>query len=161
MSPDVNMLIENINKGSVSYRSSNDNNSIGVSLSDILSSFMLEKYTVCFVCGLRSPSVPMALAHPLYPIRSRSRNKHRILWVGWCVSAWRPCFWSVCSIYYYIHNMYYSCILSNWNKLVLGDIYIPRVDEAMTVCRMIWYCHSFLPVFKCIFQLYKSGFYIS
>ena len=33
---------------------------------------------------------PMALAHPLHPIRSRSRNKRRNLWVGWCVSSWRP-----------------------------------------------------------------------
>ena len=32
-------------------------NSIGVSLSDILFSFMLEKYIVCNVCGLRSPSI--------------------------------------------------------------------------------------------------------
>ena len=31
---------------------SNDNNSTGVSLSDILFSFMLEKYIVCYVCGL-------------------------------------------------------------------------------------------------------------
>ena len=50
------MLIEIINKGSVPYCGSNDNNSIGVSLSEILFSFMLEKYIVCDACGLRSPS---------------------------------------------------------------------------------------------------------
>ena len=45
-----------INKSSVPYCGSNDNNSIGVSLSEILFSFMLEKYIVCDACGLRSPS---------------------------------------------------------------------------------------------------------
>ena len=50
------MLIEFINKGSVPYCGSNDNNSTGVSLSEILFSFMLEKYIVCDACGLRSPS---------------------------------------------------------------------------------------------------------
>ena len=50
------MLIELINKGSVPYCGSNDNNSTGVSLSEILFSFMLEKYIVCDACGLRFPS---------------------------------------------------------------------------------------------------------
>ena len=50
------MLIELINKGSVPYCGSNDNNSTEVSLSEILFSFMLEKYIVCYACGLRSPS---------------------------------------------------------------------------------------------------------
>ena len=54
----------------------------------------------------------MALAHPLHPITSRSRNKRRNLWVGWCVSSWRPWFWPVHSIYY-IHIIHYSCHLSN------------------------------------------------
>ena len=48
------MLIEVINKDSVPYCGSNDNNSTGVSLSDIVFSFMLEKYIFCEVCGLRS-----------------------------------------------------------------------------------------------------------
>ena len=50
------MLIELINKGSVPYCGSNDNNSTGVSLSEILFSFMLEKYIVCDAFGPRSPS---------------------------------------------------------------------------------------------------------
>ena len=49
------MLLELINKGSVPYCGSNDN-STGVSLSEFLFSFMLEKYIVCDACGLRSPS---------------------------------------------------------------------------------------------------------
>ena len=52
----LTMLIELINKGSVPYCASNDNNSTGVSLSEILFSFMLGKYIVCDACGLRSPS---------------------------------------------------------------------------------------------------------
>ena len=50
------MPIELINKGSVPYCGSNDNNSTGVSLSEILFSFMLEKYIVCNAWWLRSPS---------------------------------------------------------------------------------------------------------
>ena len=50
------MLIKLINKGSVPYCGSNDDNSTEVSLSEILFSFMLEKYIVCDACGLRSPS---------------------------------------------------------------------------------------------------------
>ena len=50
------MLIELIDKGSVTYCGSNDKHSTGVSLSEILFSFMLEKYIVCDACGLRSPS---------------------------------------------------------------------------------------------------------
>ena len=55
------MLIELINKGSVPYCGSNDNNSTGVSLSEILFSVMLEKYIVCDACGLRSPSFESVL----------------------------------------------------------------------------------------------------
>ena len=50
------MLIKLINKGSVPYCDSNDNNLTGVSLFQILFSVMLEKYIVCNACGLRSPS---------------------------------------------------------------------------------------------------------
>ena len=50
------MLIVLINKGSVPYCCSNDNNSTAASLSEILFSFMLEIYIVCDACGLRSPS---------------------------------------------------------------------------------------------------------
>ena len=50
------MLMEVTNKGSVPYCGSNDNNSTGVSLPEILFSSMLEKCIVCDACGLRSPS---------------------------------------------------------------------------------------------------------
>ena len=47
------MLINNIHKGSMAD-SSSTTSSTGASLSDILYSFVLEKYIVCDVCGLRS-----------------------------------------------------------------------------------------------------------
>ena len=53
----LTMLIELINKDSVPYYGSNHNYSTGVSLSEILFSFMLEKYIACDACGLRPPSV--------------------------------------------------------------------------------------------------------
>ena len=49
------MLIDIIHKGSMPD-SSSTTYPMGASLSDILFSFVLEKYIVCDVCGLRSPS---------------------------------------------------------------------------------------------------------
>ena len=49
------MLIDIINKGSMPDSSSNTYPT-GASQYDILFSFVLEKYTVCDVCGLKSPS---------------------------------------------------------------------------------------------------------
>ena len=89
---------------------------------------------------------PMALAHPLHPIKSRSRNKRRNMWVGWCVSSWRPWFWLVHSIYY-IHTTHYSRILTNQNKLFLRDIHTNS-----------WYGHAgvldglMLSGFRCAFN---------
>ena len=37
-------------------------------------------------------------------------NKHRNMRVGWCLSSWSHRFWSVYSIYNYIHTMCGSCI---------------------------------------------------
>ena len=49
------MLIDIIHKGSMPDSSSTTNH-MGASLSDILFSFVLEKYIVCDACGLKSPS---------------------------------------------------------------------------------------------------------
>ena len=77
--------------------------------------------------------------------------------MGWMMySSWRPGFWSLYSINHYIHSIHYSCILSTRNKPFLRDIYIlikkMSFGVSMTVCWMIWYCNSFLYVFKCIFS---------
>ena len=66
------MLIEVINKGSVHYCCPNDDISTGVSLSDGLFSFMLKKYTVCEVCGLRSPSYESSSVLYISPAYSSS-----------------------------------------------------------------------------------------
>ena len=49
------MLINIIHKGPLLYLNSTTY-PMGASLSDILFTFVLEKYIVCDVCGLRSPS---------------------------------------------------------------------------------------------------------
>ena len=69
---------------------------------------------------------PMALAHPLHPIDNRSRNRHRKLWVGWCVSSWWPLFPSRSSvfiyIYIYIYMLFYmSCFLWFTNCVLHSD----------------------------------------
>ena len=43
------------------------------------------------------------------------------------VYSWQPWFWSIYSIYNYIHTMYYSCILYNWDKFFLRDIYLAEL----------------------------------
>ena len=71
----LTMLIELSNKGLVPYRGSNDNNSTGVSLSEILFSYMLEKYIVCDACGLRSPHLSLVacyILHLLVPLPCRN-----------------------------------------------------------------------------------------
>ena len=44
--------------------------------------------------------------------------------------------------------------------MFLRDTFISRVGVALTMCRMISYCFSFLFGFNCIFQLNSSGFSI-
>ena len=46
-----------------------------------------------------------------YPWKHSIINKRWSLWVGWCVSSWRPWFWPVHSIYY-IHTTHYNRILT-------------------------------------------------
>ena len=70
------MLIEVINKGSVPYCGSIDNNSTGVSLSDILFSFMLERYIVCVVCALRAPSFESSSVLHITPTYTSSMQEY-------------------------------------------------------------------------------------
>ena len=92
----------------------------------------------------------MALAHPLHPIKSRSRNKRRNLWVGWCVSSWRPWFWSVHSIYC-IHTTHYSRILTNSNIFLLRDIHTKSCFDHAGVVDDLILC-GFWCAFSCMFQ---------
>ena len=87
--------------------------------------------------------IPMALAHPLYPINDRSRNKRRNLWVGWCVSSWWPMFSSRSSVSLYIYL--YVCILYTGSGYRMY-IYIHRE------------CHSVLVELHPI-TVYRAGFW--
>ena len=73
---------------------------------------------------------PTALAHPLHPINDRSRNKHRNLWVGWCVSSWRPMFSSRSFVLPYIYL--YVCILYTGSGYRMY-IYIHRECHSVVV----------------------------
>ena len=74
----------------------------------------------------------MVPAHYLHPVRSRSRNNHRNLGVGWCVSAWRPWFWPLYSIYY-IHTIHYNWIRSNQKRFFKRHTYQKLVGPCWCV----------------------------
>ena len=126
---------------------------------------LLVDYVMVFVLeqeDWRAITLKALSVQHLYPIRSRSKNKRWNLWVGWCASSWRPRFWSVHSInYLYTYHVSYLRSKKFKYKLFRRDIYLPIVGVVMPVCWMIWYCYSYLPAFKYIFQLYSSGFSLS
>ena len=68
---------------------------------DRLMSFLLEQEGGSLI-------TPMALAHYLHNINSRSRNKRRNLWVGRCVSYWWPFFPSRNSVLIYLSTRMHS-----------------------------------------------------
>ena len=77
----------------------------------------MDRFIMKLILSWNSSSVlifftPMALAHPLHPIKSRSRNKCRNLWVGWCVSPWRPWYWPMHPIYYIYIYIYIPHIIA-------------------------------------------------
>ena len=92
----------------------------------------------------------MALAHPLPPITSMSRNKRRNMSVGWCISSWRPWFWPVHSIYY-VHNTHFSRILTNCNILFIRDIHTKSWYGHAGVVDDLILC-GFRCAFSCMFQ---------
>ena len=79
---------------------------------------------------------PMALAHPLHPIDNRSRNKRRNLWVGRCVSSWRPWFPSRSSvlIYVYVFIYIYIYMYIPYTISVIGRIYNGSVIQYWQSC---------------------------
>ena len=91
---------------------------------------------------------PMALAHPLYPIDNRSRNKRRNLWVGRCVSSWWPWFPSRSSVLIYIYIYIYVSLIFLILSSVIGCIYIYIYTHTHTHIYIYIYkqreCHSVL-----------------
>ena len=78
----------------------------------------------------------MALAHPLHPIDNRSRYKRRNLWVGRCVSSWRPWFpsRSTVLIYIYIYMCVCVCVCIPYKSSVMGRIYSESVIQYWRSC---------------------------
>ena len=60
------------------------------------------------------------LAHPLHHTDNRSRNRHRNLWVGWCVSSWWPLFPPRSSVLIYIYTCIYIYMLFYMSYLFFG-----------------------------------------
>ena len=85
------ILIEHINKGSVPYCGSNDNNSTGVSPSEIVFSLMLEKHIVCDACGLRSPSFESSSV--LYITPTCTSSMQELIKQGMKQKLEKSCFW--------------------------------------------------------------------
>ena len=92
---------------------------------------------------------PMALAHPLHPIDTRSKNRRWNRWVGWCVSSRWPLFPSRSSvfIYIYIYALLYefcflwftNCVLfSDDNSLIPGCLWLLAFVLNNTLILGIW-----------------------
>ena len=77
---------------------------------------------------------PMALAHSPHPIDNRSRNRHRNLWVGWCVSPWWTLFPSWSSVLIYIHMHFLNVF---WTYIY---IYIYIYKYNFSVIQYWWSC---------------------
>ena len=76
---------------------------------------------------------PMALAHPLHPINSRSRNKCRNLWVGRCVSSRWPLFLS--------RNFVLICIYIYTYAFLIRILVIRRINKYTgSVVQYWWSC---------------------
>ena len=91
---------------------------------------------------MRVSITAMALVHPPHPIKSRSRNKRRNLWVGRWVSSSLRWFWPVYSTYY-IHAIHYSCneeLNQSINQSIQQNfitIYFPRYSHISVVASIL------------------------
>ena len=84
------MLINIIHNGSMPD-SSSTTSLTGASLSDILFSFVLEKYIVCDVCGLRSPSFESSSV--LYISPTDTSSMQNLILGGLQKKLQKSCFW--------------------------------------------------------------------
>ena len=111
------MLIKIINKGAVPYCGSNVDNSTGVSLSDILFSFVLERYIVCYACGLRSPSFESSSV--LYIIPTHTYSTQELVLQGMQQKLEKFCFRCKGNTWHVEYNYIYS-LQSIWLLLLFG-----------------------------------------
>ena len=71
-------------------------------------------------------------------IRSHDTGHHKITLSGSLLVTWLR---SAYSIYHYIHTMYYSCILSDWNNLFLSpELVWPRRCVDDTTLLLFLFC---------------------
>ena len=123
------MLINIIHKGSMSD-SSSTTYLMGVSLSDILFSFVLEKYIVCDVCGLRSPSFESNSV--LYNSPTDTSSMQNVILQGLQQKLQKPC--SRCikrtpgtsnqAIYYDVLNIHFSSLIDLYTLIIMS----PKID---------------------------------
>ena len=84
------MLINIIHKGSLPD-SSLTTYPVGASLSDILFSSVLEKYTVCDICGLKSPSFESSTCSVLYISPTGTSSTQNLILQGLQQKLQKPC----------------------------------------------------------------------
>ena len=129
----LTMLMELINKGSVPYCGSNDNKATGVSLSEILFSFMLEKYIVCAALGLSSPSFESNIV--LYITPTYTSSMQELIMQGLQQKLGKSCFrckkntWHV-EFNYILQPQKYLIIVVHWFRCINNNFtkdicYIP------------------------------------
>ena len=93
---------------------------------------------------------PIAPAHLLHPINSRSRKKRRNLWVGRCVSSWWPWFPS-------INHLLPVCWFTFWKstlKQQLGCRFDMMDCKSSYFCILTYAIVYVLIYHKFIFRLY-------
>ena len=122
------MLINIIHKGSMPD-SSSTTSPTGASLSDILFSFVLEKYIVCDVCGLRSPSFESSSVLHISPTDTSSMQN--LILEGLQQKLQKSC--SRCNITLGTSNRAIYCNLQNTCFSLLIDldtliIISPKID---------------------------------
>ena len=138
------MLIELINKGSVPYCGSNDNNSTGVSRSEILFSFMLEKYIVCDACELRSPSFESSSV--LYITPTCTSSMQEFIKQGMKQKLEKSCFrckkntWHVESYFFYTPLNIWLLLLIDLD--ILTTI-LPKTDVLYPWIWLLYLLHKF------------------
>ena len=93
---------------------------------------------------------PMALAHPLHPIKSRLGNKRRNLWVGWYASCSFRCAFSCMFQYSLCHGMDIgTCDIVHWlaaphNRISNRTVFWVYVVLVFNTIR--YSCHYFLDI---------------
>ena len=154
-------MLMNIHKGSIPD-SSSTTYPMGATLSDILFSFALEKYIVCDVCGLRSPSFESSSV--LYISPNCNRNCTNPV-----LDLTRTLGTSNQAIYY---NLLYICF-SSLIDLDTLTIISPKIDMPYLWIRTLglvpfnlayscywssWTIYTFRSLY-CIYQLLQKTFY--